>query len=60
LDWREGKAGGRLGKPECSRITTEWHGAETHNQLSQKDLLVRVEGVDDQVHQLADLGLEAV
>jgi len=32
----------------------------TYNQLSQEDLLVRVKGVDDQVHQLADLGLEAV
>jgi len=33
---------------------------ETHDQLSQEDFLVRVKGVDDQVHQLADLGLEAV
>lgn len=32
----------------------------TYDQLSQEDFLVRVEGVDDQVHQLADLGLEAV
>jgi hypothetical protein len=31
-----------------------------YNQLSQEDLLVRVKGVDDQVHQLTDLGLEAV
>lgn len=41
-------------------VETGWHGSQTHNQLSQEDLLVRVEGVDDQVHQLADLGLEAV
>lgn len=31
----------------------------TYNQFSQEDLLVRVESVDDQVHQLTDLGLEA-
>jgi hypothetical protein len=32
---------------------------QTYNQFSQEDLLVRVESVDDQVHQLTDLGLKA-
>jgi hypothetical protein len=32
---------------------------QTYNQFSQEDLLVRVKSVDDQVHQLTDLGLEA-
>lgn len=31
----------------------------TYDQLSQEDFLVRVKGVDDQVQQLGDLGLEA-
>lgn len=35
-------------------------GQVTHDKLSQEDFLVRVEGVDDQIKKLTDLGLSNI
>ncbi len=64
------KSIGRVGLLEsmgCSRVRLVIIGKEgkvenrsTHNQFTQEDFLVGVEGVDDKIEQLGDLGLEAV
>lgn len=52
---RVGLVGGRV-----SAVLEGRKDAITHDQFSQEDFLVGVEGVDDQVQQLGDFGLEAV
>lgn len=64
-DLVESIGGVGLGSSESGRLeVARWYDysateERTHNQFTKEDLLVGVEGVDDQVQKLGDLGLEA-